>query len=287
VIAFALLDLVQYYSTGYVGDSYPLAYVINIVKSDCVNTAVAIQTFEWLNTWCLIRFQKQYDITEIPIEKRKFQPKEAIRSRLFFGALSVYFIVTIVWVSISLPKGNEADVRKAINQIANPVNWVFLVVTTVLFAIYARRHSFQAFNEYKKAFAMQVFGMVQLLTVNFILDRDSFAGKPDPLLYWKYLELQIVQNLSLFIFVSFKQPFDLFSKFSKCPEIQFSIFQYPHFFYAEQRLVLMQNKAIIADKLADLNQDGKLFAVLDDDDILNASETIQREKLGMDIDFFV
>lgn len=126
--------------------------------------------------------------------------------------------------------------------------------------------------------------MVQLLAVNFILDWDSFAGKPDPLLYCKYLELQIVQNLSLFIFVSFKQPFELFSK---CPEIQFSIFQYPHFFYAEQRLVLMKKKAIIADKIAEINQDGKLFAVLDDDDILNASETIQREKLGMDIDFFI
>lgn len=84
-----------------------------------------------------------------------------------------------------------------------------------------------------------------------------------------------------------KKPVDLFSHFSKRPDIQFSIFQYPRFFYAEQRIQLQKNKALIEEQLASLNAGGKLLAVLDDDDILNVEETIRREKAGLTLSLIV
>jgi hypothetical protein len=103
----------------------------------------------------------------------------------------------------------------------------------------------------------------------------------------RYLKLQFLQAFSLTVFIVFKSPKDLFSQFNKCPTIQFSVFQYPHFFYAEQRLLLQRNKAIIEAKLASLNEGGKLIAVLDDYDIINAEETIKSQQLGIDLDFLV
>lgn len=90
--------------------------------------------------------------------------------------------------------------------------------------------------------------------------------------------------MCVFIFVISKQPQDLFRNFSKRPDIQFSLFQYPHFFYAEQRLKLQTNSALIEKRLG---KGGQLLAVLDEDDILNAEETIRREQMGIDIDFLV
>lgn len=68
----SVLACVQYYSLSLVGHSYNFVYVINQVRSDSIFAAVTIQTFEWLNTWLIISFQKKYDITEIPVEKRKY-----------------------------------------------------------------------------------------------------------------------------------------------------------------------------------------------------------------------
>jgi hypothetical protein len=39
---------------------------------------------------------------------------------------------------------------------------------------------------------------------------------------------------------------------------------------------LQENTALLEEKLADKNKNGQLLAVLDEDDILNAEETIKR-----------
>jgi len=124
----------------------------------------------------------------------------------------------------------------------------FLVITAVLFIIYAYKHHRQAFKDNSFKLGMTLFGLVQLSTVNFFLTKAKFGDSivlPNPLLSPDYLGLQILQSFSVIVFVTFKQPVDLFSVFNKRPDIQFSVFQYPNFFYAEQRLRLMQNKDLI------------------------------------------
>jgi hypothetical protein len=122
------------------------------------------------------------------------------------------------------------------------------VITAVLFTVYAYKHHRQAFKEYSFKLGMALFGLVQLSTVNFFLTRAKYGDSnkiPNPLLSTDYLGLQILQSFSVIVFVTFKQPVDLFRVFNKRPDIQFSVFQYPNFFYAEQRLRLMQNKDLI------------------------------------------
>ena len=43
------------------------------------------------------------------------------------------------------------------------------------------------------------------------------------------------------IFIIFKKPQDLFKLFSIRPDVKFSIFQYPNFFYAEQKFKILKN----------------------------------------------
>jgi hypothetical protein len=93
--------------------------------------------------------------------------------------------------------------------------------------------------------------------------------------------------LSVFIFIVFKRPEDLFKSFNKRPDVQFSSFQNQNFFHAERKATLQRNTEYLKRKLQDLNKDGRLLAVLDEDDILNADETIRRQKLGIDINYLV
>lgn len=57
-----------------------------------LNAALAIQTFEWLETWFIIMFQKHYDITELPIEKRTFQRWEKWRRYILFGVIAATYV---------------------------------------------------------------------------------------------------------------------------------------------------------------------------------------------------
>lgn len=96
------LALVQYYSTGLVGKDYKMVYILNMARANSIFAAIAIQTFEWLNTWFIISFQKEYDITEIPIEKRRYQKMEAIRRRVFFGIIAAIYAVAIGLICYAL-----------------------------------------------------------------------------------------------------------------------------------------------------------------------------------------
>lgn len=57
---------------------------MNLNKVNFLDEALAFQIYEWLNTWLIIHFQKDYDITTVGIEKRKFQPIEKFLRNLFY-----------------------------------------------------------------------------------------------------------------------------------------------------------------------------------------------------------
>ena len=75
-LAYALLTMTQYcFQSQSMGDKDKFFAIKNQVNNNrvcCINTAFAIQIFEWLNTWMIMNFQKNYDITDVVIEKRKF-----------------------------------------------------------------------------------------------------------------------------------------------------------------------------------------------------------------------
>ena len=64
-----------------------------------------------------------------------------------------------------------------------------------------------------------------------------------------YLKLELIQIVIVYIFVLSKRPQDLFKSFNKRPDVQFSMFQYPIFFYAERKAALQRNTWYLKQKL--------------------------------------
>jgi hypothetical protein len=65
--------------------------------------------------------------------------------------------------------------------------------------------------------------VINLIIANVIFTEIAHVTLLSP----TYLWLQILQMSGLFVFVIQKRPQDLFSDFSKRPDLMFSIFQYP------------------------------------------------------------
>lgn len=63
-------------------------------KVTVLNMSIALQIYEWFNTWLIIKFQKKYDITDVHIEKRKFTPIEKNVYYLFIAVHVAYFVST-------------------------------------------------------------------------------------------------------------------------------------------------------------------------------------------------
>lgn len=92
IIGACVFACVQYYISASLGYGLDYMGVLNVNKTFFLFSAVAIQTFEWYNTYEMINFQKDYDVTTVAIEKRKFQPVEKRRRNHFFGVIALYFV---------------------------------------------------------------------------------------------------------------------------------------------------------------------------------------------------
>ena len=91
-VTFALL---QYYYCLYKGKPNQIALFLNMNKTYFMYSGIAIQTFEWYDTYKMINFQDDYSITDAHIEKRKFQPAERSRAKWFFSLLAFYYFIPL------------------------------------------------------------------------------------------------------------------------------------------------------------------------------------------------
>jgi hypothetical protein len=60
----------------------------------------------------MIKFQSKYNITDVHIEKRRFQPMEKKRRNLFVLILAVYLVVPTVFITIYVvhaAEGNQTE----------------------------------------------------------------------------------------------------------------------------------------------------------------------------------
>ena len=70
---------------------------INVLKMSLQSSAVSVQVFEWFAIYRMIIFQKQYDMTTVGVELRKFKPQE-LRDRRVYKCV----LYTIVGASFAL-----------------------------------------------------------------------------------------------------------------------------------------------------------------------------------------
>lgn len=77
MLLFCVLTIVEYSIIGFYEDNYPdMLVFINLNSSNALFIAIAIQNYEWLNALGMIQIQKQLDVTNVPIERRRFRPLE-------------------------------------------------------------------------------------------------------------------------------------------------------------------------------------------------------------------
>ena len=83
------------------------------------------------------------------------------------------------------------------------------------------------------------------------------------------------------MFVVAKRPIDLFEHFNLRPDVQFSSFQYAKFSHTENRLKMLENKEVLKELLK--KSDGAAIKVeeLDEDDLLNPKDVLERQKHGI------
>ena len=99
VIGYAAFKLLEYTLMVTTGPS-PLLQMASINTVNCLVTGVAIQIFEWFNTWLAIQFQDDYDITTVVVERRLFQAREKIYTCVLRVMVYSYFLSTngaILW----------------------------------------------------------------------------------------------------------------------------------------------------------------------------------------------
>ena len=167
-------------------------------------------------------------------------------------------------------------------------NLTFFVTTMTLFPYAAyKKHRF-AYLEYKPRFFIQATGTFIMILVCIYMDCIGIKNvKSARFPYSEVLELGLLHWMGVYIFVISKRPQDTFMHFSKRPDIQFSIFQYPRFCVADNRFKIQNNKQELEEKLREINKDGKMLVVLDEDDYLNMKDTLNRYKLGVDTNYLV
>lgn len=149
--------------------------VIN--KGLALNTAIAIQIFEWFNAWLIIIFQQSYDITEIPIEKRKFQPQETKCKTLCMVLLGlIYLALNGVAIYLDIIESHTNSLLNAQKFkgwalfTLNTVNLASALVTLPFFSVTAYKKHRTAWNEYKVKFSIQAVGILTTLVTNQILN---------------------------------------------------------------------------------------------------------------------
>ena len=95
--------------------------------------ALNFQVYEWLNTLLLIKYQKGYDITNVHIvAKRKFRPVERLISNIFFGYLTLVFVVCNLYVFLVKP-GRLSFATDAVILSQFLLLWVPLLAVILMF----------------------------------------------------------------------------------------------------------------------------------------------------------
>jgi len=102
LLGYSILAIAQFVVSAYHSDGNSrLTQLVNLNKVNFLYEAIAFQTYEWFNSCLVINFQKQYDITTVGIEKRKFQPLEKKLSNLFYALQLVFILVSNLVVIFS------------------------------------------------------------------------------------------------------------------------------------------------------------------------------------------
>jgi hypothetical protein len=153
---------------------------------------------------------------------------------------------------IAFPGGKkEPKLRDMLNNVKfivthcyNLYCWIFLVSAVYFFRRSALTQQRQAYLEYKNAFWTQIAGILQVILFNSFMD-ILFMFKLEVLNPGKsphYLWLLMGQILGFYIFVIFKEPRDLFSIFTKRPDVKFSIWQIAQTSVTDKKLELDEAK---------------------------------------------
>lgn len=66
---------------------------VSVNRAIMLYLGIAVQNFEWLCAWMMIRFQRTLDITTVSVEKRKFTPFEIKVKRYAKILIWIYLIV--------------------------------------------------------------------------------------------------------------------------------------------------------------------------------------------------
>ena len=101
-----------------------------------------------------------------------------------------------------------------------------------------------------------------------------------------YLGYMCLQLLGYYIFLWSKTPKDCFKCFSKATNIKYSIFQYVRYIYTEQMEKVRKNHDLI-EKIKAQDKTGAQVIELEFDDYLNAEETLEAYKCGIDMQYMV
>ena len=140
LVGYSLLACVQYAASFFVSPPsiFFALYLLPLNKLNFLFGALNVQIFEWLNCWFAMSFQKDYDITTVGIEKRKFQPRERFYWNLLLAVL--WFICVIsnsIMVCSPLIKETSELLQYNILRVTLIVylsfTWILLLAVLILF----------------------------------------------------------------------------------------------------------------------------------------------------------
>jgi magnesium-transporting ATPase (P-type) len=127
---------------------------VNLLKINFQNLTISLQTFEWLCYWNMINFQKNYDMTTVCVEKRKFKIREKRCWRIYLTIVVLIFIGTITGLIVFIfnnPSKNEGFALKQAMAIGEAsLNLAFFIVTSLLFFYEASHRQHAMFYEHIK-----------------------------------------------------------------------------------------------------------------------------------------
>lgn len=191
-------------------------------KVNFLDIGITFQVYEWLNTWLLIRYQIDYDITNVHIEaKRKYQPVEKCIRNVSYSLMAALFVASNV-VIITIDETKLFDARNSICFAQFLLLWVPIFASIVLFPHAASTYFRAEYLDYRRAFLTQAAGTVVVNLCNTVIQYlfwfDPTFIKASPL-STPFLMLLLLQSFGAFIFVLSKHPKDLFQNFNKRPDV--------------------------------------------------------------------
>lgn len=204
------------------------AMFVSFNKTFFLYTAIAIQTFEWYNCLEIIKFQKDYDVTNVHIEKRKFIPIERRITWVFYGLLGLYFAVTnaenIFFLVVQDDSNSDTEqmqerkaefVKLISNTTACVINFVFFLIMIAQFPATANQNMYATWQDYRKSYWTQVGGTSSLFFTNFLMngwlwiDFSRHMHKEEKhdhswIYEWPGLAIALVQDFCIAIFIWYK-----------------------------------------------------------------------------------